>query len=524
MSANRRPSRIALALFCLLSAGRVHAVEPPREPILTLKGHTSGVFHVTYSLDGKMMATSSKDHTARLWDAATGNLLFTLAGHKQSVYSSSFSPDGKFLATASEDRTLKLWDTTTGKELRNFVGHGEDVYCVQFSPDGTKLASGCSDRHVCIWEVATGNRLQTLQAHSGRVLCVAFSPDGGRLVTSCASNASNASEAAGEVRIWDVAVGKEIYTLPPRNSGVVTVAFSPDGKRLAGSSLKQPIKIWELATGQDSLLLAGHTLETYYVGYSADGRLLASCSGNWRNDQSGELKIWDAATGKEMLSFKPHTAPIWSTAFSPDGKRLASVSGKFNTRDVGEVKVWDISGLPAPPLAMALDAQQLETLWHDLGGTDVPKAYRAVRALSAVPKQSVPFLKDRLRPPVVVAVYERIPKLIADLDDENFEVREKAAKELEQIGQATHPALRKALIDGSAEVKRQAGLLLETRGEAPHLSAEELRMLRAIEVLQNVGTPDVQPALRKLTVGAAEAPVTRDAVLALRRLERAKPK
>src|ERR1700722_15479196 len=84
MSANRRPSRIALALVCLLSANRVSAVEPPREPILTLKGHTGGVFHVAYSLDGKMMATSSKDHTARLWDAATGNLLFTLSGHRQS--------------------------------------------------------------------------------------------------------------------------------------------------------------------------------------------------------------------------------------------------------------------------------------------------------------------------------------------------------------------------------------------------------------------------------------------------------
>src|SRR5262249_41859191 len=99
----QRPSRIAFTVLCLLSAARPSAADPPGDPVLTLKGHTGGVFHVTYSADGKTLATSSKDHTVRLWDAATGKERFVLAGHKQVVYSSAFSPDGKYLASASGD-------------------------------------------------------------------------------------------------------------------------------------------------------------------------------------------------------------------------------------------------------------------------------------------------------------------------------------------------------------------------------------------------------------------------------------
>src|SRR5260370_797874 len=81
MSVHRRPSRIALSILCLLSASRTTAA-PPGDPVLTLTGHTGGVFHVAYSPDGKTLATSSKDCTARIWDAATGKPLFTLAGSR----------------------------------------------------------------------------------------------------------------------------------------------------------------------------------------------------------------------------------------------------------------------------------------------------------------------------------------------------------------------------------------------------------------------------------------------------------
>jgi WD40 repeat protein len=498
-----------LAVFSLLALTRVTVAAPPGEPVLSLNGHTGGVFHVAYSPDSKTLSTSSKDFTARLWDADTGKELHILRGHKKDVYSSAFSPDGKHLASASADRTVKLWDTTTGKEEREFAGHGDDVYCVAFSPDGTKIASGCGDGGVIVWDVATGNKLHSLAGHGGRVLCVAFSPDGSRLATACPAHPPNASESGGAVLIWDVDSGRELFAL--RSLGIVTVAFSPNGKRLVGSSLKHGVKMWEVATGQECLALTGHTLEVYHVHFSRDGRRLASCSGKWSIDQAGELKIWDAVSGKELLTFKPHTTPLWASSFSPDGKRLATATGKFNKAGPGEAKVWDLSTMVRAMPAPIPDEKDMAALWDDLGGTDAPKAYRAVWALSTAPRV-VPFLKERIRPPVDRAAVACIPKLIGELDSDDFAVRERAAKELEKLGQAAFPALRKALAEGSAEVQRQAGLLLDVR----HLSAEEVRMMRAIEVLQLVGTAEVRPALEKLTGGAAEAPVTREAVSALR--------
>src|SRR5262249_751892 len=142
-------------------------------------------------------------------------------------------------------------------------------------------------------------------------------------------------------------------------------------------------------------------------------------------------------------------------------------------------------------------------------------AYQAVRQLSGTPKQSMPYLLEHVRPPIGNAAYERIPKLIVDLDDEDGNVRDRAAADLEKLGQVAHPALRKARESQSAEVRRHARRMLDLKGDPPPLSAEEVQMVRAIEVLQLIGTPEVKPGLRKLAAGAVEAPVTREAKLAL---------
>src|SRR5947209_1997340 len=103
-----RTRLLRLVLAVALMPGRAPA-QAPREPLFSLAGHTAGVFHVAYSPDGKLLATSSRDNTARLWDAGTGKPLVTLTGHKKNVYFSAFSPDGKLVATASGDRLIKVW-------------------------------------------------------------------------------------------------------------------------------------------------------------------------------------------------------------------------------------------------------------------------------------------------------------------------------------------------------------------------------------------------------------------------------
>ncbi len=144
--------------------------------LFTLKGHTGSVIGVSFSPDGKRLASASDDQTVKLWDTATGQELLTLKGHTDSVWGVSFSPDGKRLASASLDETVKLWDAATGQELLTLKGHTHSVNGVSFSPDGKRLASASSDQTVKLWDAATGQELLTLKGHTDSVWACRSAP------------------------------------------------------------------------------------------------------------------------------------------------------------------------------------------------------------------------------------------------------------------------------------------------------------------------------------------------------------
>jgi hypothetical protein len=217
------------------------------------------------------------------------------------------------------------------------------------------------------------------------------------------------------------------------------------------------------------------------------------------------------ATGKGLRPLAGHQGPITSLAFSDDGKALASASGDTT------VLVWDVAGLGrgAGRRAAPLPAPKLAAWWADLAGADAARAYEAVWALAA--GDSVPFLKERLRP-VSPAGSEQVARLLADLDSDEFGVRERATRELAKLEEAAEPALRRALAGHpSPEVRRRVtGLLEGLEGRSPYW----LRRLRALEVLELAGTPECRQVLQDLARGAPEARLTREAQAALRRLSR----
>jgi hypothetical protein len=171
-----------------------------------------------------------------------------------------------------------------------------------------------------IWDSATGNERFALKGHAGAVMTVAFSPDGQRLASGSADKT---------VKIWDSATGKELLALKGHASAVTSVAFNPDGQRLASGSQDQTVKIWDAATGKELVALMGLAGAITSVAFSPDGQRLASAS----LDQT--VKIWDSATGKELFALKGHAGFVLSVAFSPDGQRLAS-AGIDKT-----VRIWD---------------------------------------------------------------------------------------------------------------------------------------------------------------------------------------
>jgi len=296
---------------------------------LTLRGHTATVVGIAFSPDGRRIATASRDTTAKVWDAVTGQELLTLSGHTDFVNGIAYSPDGKRLATASSDKTVKVWDATTGKELLTLTGHTDRVSKVVFSPDGTRLVTSSGlvgadtvDHTAKVWDAATGKELLTLMGHTNGVPSVAFSPDGRRLAT-----ASHDKTA----KIWDAVTGKELLTLTGHTGVVPGVAFSPNGKRLATGSGDGTVKVWDAATGQLLMTILAHVAAVNSVAFDSAGTRMATTS------TDGKAKVWDSANGQLLLTLAGHSATANQAVFSPDDTRVATASSDTTA------KVWDVS-------------------------------------------------------------------------------------------------------------------------------------------------------------------------------------
>jgi hypothetical protein len=416
------------------------------------------------------------------------------------VQTLAVSPDGKLAVSGGQDKTVRLWDVAAGKELRQFGDGKESIWKVAFSPDGKMLASGGKIVH--LWEVATGKELRAFGG--GTILRLAFSVDGKTLATAASND--------GLVRLWDVSTGQELRTFGGQSQQIPTFAFSPEGQTLATGDPAGPIHLWDLGSGKEIRTIgeakkpdprAAYTLGA--ITFSPDGRVVAA-------GYSDELvRLWEVASGQERARFHGHRSGVVRLVYSPDGTLLAS--GSWDRTAV----IWDVMGertAPRPP--GKLEAEKLSALWADLAGADASKAYRAIQSFSSNAAQTVAFLKDHLRP-AIAADAKRVARLVAELDGDQFEGREKATKELQELGEAAEPALRAALeAQPSAELRRRAQSLL-TRLD-PGRSPELLHGIRAVEVLERVATPEARQLLLKLAVGAADARLTREAKAALGRL------
>jgi len=196
------------------------------------------------------------------------------------------------------------------------------VISVAFSPDGKLLVMGDTNGEIRLYQVADGKQIFAYKGHTNWVTSLAFSPDGSTLASSSTDYA---------VKLWDVATGQCLHSLQGHDNEVWSVVFNPDGQTLASGSDDHTIRIWNVSTGECKRIFLGHTNHVLSIAFSPDGQILAS--GN--HDQM--VRLWDVSTGECKGIFQGHSNPIRSVTFSPNGQTLASGSEDHT------VKLWDIS-------------------------------------------------------------------------------------------------------------------------------------------------------------------------------------
>jgi hypothetical protein len=201
-------------------------------------------------------------------------------------------------------------------------------------------------------------------------------------------------------------------------------------------------------------------------------------------------------------------------AFSPDSRLLAT--GGYD----GTILLWKLPENESLPAMLSME--EAATLWQVLANDDAARANRALAGLAAAPAQTVPLIKQRFRTDWKKPDAKRLTRLIADLDDNAFKVRERATRELSEAGSEAADALRQALANNpSTEVKRRLEDLLNrlSKGGSP----ERLRSLRAIEVLERICTPEAIDVLRELARQSLPAELHEDIEASLQRLEKRRP-
>jgi WD40 repeat protein len=550
-----------------------------------------------FSPDGKALAVAVEGAPVQLFDADTGKELARLGGPQVGWYAAlAFSADGTRLAVGS-GHGVRLWEIATGKELLPSPAVWHGVCSVAFSPDGKRIAFA-DEAGPRLFDAATRRPVWRSETE-GDLAGLAFAPDGrtlaafgpqiarfhdaatGRLLSSWGEGLRRPGDVRDpievglllpdltaavsldmwvwgmpnpDVRVWDVATGKERLKFRHGGGMVRAACISPDGRLLAVGVDEGPVRLYHLRTGAEAAALAVARPAWHSLGFAPDGRALLSAESDGlvrlletatgaqrpgiRAEEDGAVgfafapgggvlatwprgfdvrtspspvRLWDTLTGRQLGRLDGHRGEVNGASFAPDGKSLATASADTT------VLIWDVADLvrPAPPVALA--AKELAAAWDDLADADADKARRGMAALRGAGPQAVALFRDRLRPAEAPSP-EQVRRWLKDLDSDDFDSRETANRELERRLDLVAPALREALAARPAlETQRRLTRLVEA-AERPW--AGDVRSLRAVEVLERIGSPEARRALEALAAGAAGAGLTREAQASLRRLPR----
>lgn len=547
---------LLLAGACGLTAGCYRQVEA-QEPLRTAEGPVAELVRIeskglitffAIAPDGKALAYSESVYLPDnkgwtdlvLLDLTTGKEL--RRGRGSFTTGGVFSPDGKLLAVGSVSTKGTLWDVEQWKPKLDLKipDKFQSGIPLAFSPDGKSIAgsshrkelrypsgSATTYRHI-LWDAATGQYRQLGKIEekpqkeiswqrvgtsftgisdyvAAKATAATFAEDGSPFLFA---------EYGSYTVVWGLAQDRPLQDLPGGCGWFRGCRTTPNGRTLVLPRYKQlPIAAGPFSNPkfvEDGVIsvvaaLSGRPCGAGYAG--------APIKELWRST--------DFKSSQSPARFPPRYQ------LSPDGNRLVAVGitpeNEKKEWHPSTLVVWDVSGLHAAAAKLAWEPtrEERDRWWACLFEEDPHAqpsaasygAHRAMFSLVANPKEAVPYLRKNMGPP---SDMKRIPKLIEDLGSEEFKTREQATQELESLGQAAAPFLEKALAKNpSPEARRRLERLLEkTRANAV---GDELRMLRIIDVLEHVNTPEAREVLQTIAKGGYGPSFAEEAKKALQR-------
>jgi WD40 repeat protein len=504
-------------------------------------GHGGRVSGVSVTPDGAVAVTSCADRRLCLWDLITGREQGVIPLPPPHAYwpTAVMAPDGRTVVVTGAEK-LTAWNVADGQQVPLFGPLAElKSGRVEFAGDGKSLlALEPSAVTLLDWPSGKLRRKFTMPAplqQPGESHCdaAALSADG-RWLATVGHRAWHRDERGmrfgyasdGVLDLWDAVTGERVHRLVDGGSVARTALFTAEGDLLfagagnlhpragdAKAPLKGEFHLIDALTGRLKLSfepapqLPGSTRRyNSAMGIAPNGRSIF-CSGN-----DGVIHIYETASGKIRRSLVRHRDYISALAFTRDGRRLLSASNDLTAL------VWDIALTAAGPTSAAAPSPDEQTrLWERLSGPDAKDAYLAMTTLAAQPKVATAMIRAHIKPAVSSPTDATLDRLVAELGDDAFAVRERATRELDELGEAAVAGMRGRLAPSATlETQRRIVRFLDKHDPAT-ITPGQLREIRSLEILEQLPGPDGRVALEELAKGAPNARVTRAAVGALAR-------
>jgi WD40 repeat protein/serine/threonine protein kinase len=232
------------------------------------------------------------------------------------LWTVAFAPGGRRLATTAHDDGVRLWDTTTQRPIRTLAGHPHGAPFLAIAPDGRFVAAGSTRGDLTVWRADTGEVVLTAGQPDGGETRVAFSPDGAVLAVASQT----------EVALWDTGTWTRRAVLAT-NHRLDALAFSPDGRTLAGAGYVRGTVMWDVATGGRLVVLGEHAGPHRDATFAPDGRTLATIGADHA------VRLWHVPTGRELFTLYRQAAPLAWVRFDTSHRLIVAAHIQTTTHE-----------------------------------------------------------------------------------------------------------------------------------------------------------------------------------------------